>query len=221
LYRSLNMAKDATGRSFSSLISGPPLEDERPADYRCGRAAVKIKTGRHDHAPEAKMKWPAVLIVVTLFGNQAGVLAQSARPRASQLAGTWRLLVSQQRLTDGTVKPDPSLGPRAVGYIMYSETGHVCAFLANPDRPKWKSPNKPVESDLRTAFDGFVAYCGTYKVNETDGSVLHHVEMDKVPHLAGINRKRYFTLSGNRLVLRLSPLPRGVKEWTLEWERVG
>jgi hypothetical protein len=28
-------------------------------------------------------------------------------------------------------------------------------------------------------------------------------------------------LSGNRLVIRLWPLPRGVKEWTLEWERVG
>jgi hypothetical protein len=170
--------------------------------------------------PEARMKrWAAVLAI--LLSNQTGVLPQTARPAAAQLVGMWRLVDIKQRLADGAVRPDPYLGPRGVGYIMYSGTGHVCAFLANPDRPKWKSPNAPGEAELRAAFEGLIAYCGTYKVNESEGSVLHHVEMDKVPNLAGIDRKRFFSVSGNRLVLRLSPLPRGIKEWTLEWERVG
>jgi hypothetical protein len=103
---------------------------------------------------------------------------------------------------------------------MYSDTGRMCAFLSNPDRPKWKFQNAPAEAELRAAFDGLVAYCGSYEVNETDEYILHHVEMDKVPNLAGTDRKRYFTLSANRLVLRPSPLPEGIKEWTIEWERV-
>ena len=105
--------------------------------------------------------------------------------------------------------------------MMYSETGRMCAVLANPDRPRWKSVAAPAEAELRAAFDGLVAYCGTYEVNEAEGYVVHHIELDRVPNLAGTDRKRYYTLSGSRLVLRPAPpLPAGVKEWTVEWERV-
>ena len=164
--------------------------------------------------------WRAVLMALLLCGGHASVMAQSALPPAAQLVGTWRLVATQQRLADGTVRPEPGLGPRGVGYVMYSDTGRVCAFLSNPDRPKWKSQNAPSEPELRAALDSMVAYCGSYEVNDTDGYVLHHVEMDKVPNVAGTDRKRYFTLSGNRLVLRPSPLPEGIKEWTVEWERL-
>jgi hypothetical protein len=164
--------------------------------------------------------WRTVLVALLFCGGQASAVAQSALPRAPQLVGTWRLVATQQRLADGTVRPEPGLGPRGVGYVMYSDTGRVCAVLSNPDRPKWKSQNAPAEAELQAAFDGLVAYCGSYEVNETDGYILHHVEMDKVPNLAGTDRKRYFTLSGNRLVLRPSPLPEGIKEWAIEWERV-
>ena len=40
--------------------------------------------------------------------------------------------------------------------------------------------------------------------------------------MIGANRKRLCCFSGNRLVLSAaSPLPAGVKEWTIVWERVG
>jgi len=68
---------------------------------------------------------------------------------------------------------------------MYSETGRMCAVLANPDRPRWKSKTAPEDAELRSAFDGLVAYCGTYEINEAEGYVVHHIEMDKVPNLAG------------------------------------
>ena len=104
---------------------------------------------------------------------------------------------------------------------MYSETGRMCAVLANPDRPRWKSKTAPEDAELRSAFDGLVAYCGTYEINEAEGYVVHHIEMDKVPNLAGTDRKRYFTFLKRRLVLRPAlPLPAGVQDWTIEWERV-
>lgn len=103
---------------------------------------------------------------------------------------------------------------------MYSDTGRMCAVLADPDRSKWVSEATPSDAEVRAAFDGLVAYCGTFDVNEAEGYVVHHIEMDGVPNLAGTDRKRYFVLSGNRLVLRPVPLPTGVQEWTVEWERV-
>lgn len=154
-------------------------------------------------------------------GEVRQVAAQNPETVANPLVGTWRLVSASQRLTDGTVRPDPQTGARGTGYIMYSETGRMCAVVANPDRPKWTSETAPVEAEVRAAFDGLVAYCGTYEVSEAEGYVVHHIEMDRVPNLSGTARKRYFTLSGNRLVLRPAPpLPVGVQEWTVEWERV-
>jgi hypothetical protein len=38
---------------------------------------------------------------------------------------------------------------------------------------------------VRSAFDGLVAYCGTYEVNENDGYIIHYVQMDRVPNAGG------------------------------------
>ena len=165
--------------------------------------------------------WLAVLALLFLSGEAWQATAQKAGGGATQLVGTWRLVSDTQRLTDGTVRPDPQTGPRGMGYVMYSETGRICAVLANPDRPKWSSETAPVDAELRTAFDGLVAYCGTYEVDEAQGTVVHHVELDKVPNRAGLVRKRHFEVSGNQLVLRPAPpLPEGVQQWTIVFERV-
>ena len=153
--------------------------------------------------------------------------AQSGRPPVPQrrtlresLVGTWRLVAARQRLSDGSVRPDPEPGARGVGYIMYDATGHVCVVLANPDRPKWKSPKSPTDAEIRSGFEGVVAYCGTYETNEKQQYVIHHVEADKNPQVMGTDRIRRATVSGDRLVLRPVDLPAGVSDWTVEWVRV-
>jgi len=138
----------------------------------------------------------------------------------SRIIGMWRLISVRQTRADGTVQPDAVLGSKPVGYIVYSEAGVMCAFLSNPDRPRWKVQSAPDESELRSAINGLVAYCGTYEVNEKERYVIHHVQMDKVPNIAGTDRKRFFTLSDDRLVLRPAELPEGIKDWTIEWERI-
>jgi hypothetical protein len=146
--------------------------------------------------------------------------AQTPRTLREELIGTWRLVAARQRLADGSTRPDPQTGPRGVGYIMYDATGHVCVVIANPDRPAWKAPNAPSDAELRSAVAGLVAYCGAYETNERQHIVIHHIEADKSPSIVGTDRKRFATVTGNRLVLRPVDLPEGVKEWTVEWERV-
>lgn len=80
----------------------------------------------------------------------------------------------------------------------------------------------PTEAELRSAFDGLVAYAGTFEVNEAERSVVHHIEVDRVPNSTGSDRKRFCSFSGDQLALRAAPpLPNGVTEWTIVWERVG
>jgi len=162
------------------------------------------------------------LACLMLGGIYLLVHAQDAKSLRAQLIGTWRLISANQTLEDGTIRPDPQTGPKGAGYLVYTESGHVCVVVGNPARSSWASVQEPTESDLRNAFAGLVAYAGTFEVNEAEQFVLHHIEVDKVPNLTGTDRKRYCSVSGNRLVLRAAPpLPAGVKDWKIVWERMG
>ena len=168
------------------------------------------------------MKHQLIVVALLLTGAPCTRLtAQTPKTLREELVGTWRLVAARQRLADGSVRPDPQPGPRGVGYIMYDTTGHMCVVLANPDRPAWKAPRAPTDAEVRSAFDGLVAYCGTYDTNEQERYVIHQVEADREPHVVGTDRRRLATLTGNRLVLRPVDLPPGVTEWTVEFERVG
>jgi hypothetical protein len=164
----------------------------------------------------------ALVVALVAFSGTPVPTGEQRSPRSDErLVGTWRLVAARQRMTDGTIRPDPQTGPEGIGYIMYSETGRMCAVLGDPDRAKWASETTPSDTEVRRAFDGLVAYCGTFEVNDAQGSVVHHIQLDRVPNLAGTDRKRYFSLSGRRLVLRpVPPLPPGVQEWTVEFERL-
>jgi hypothetical protein len=97
----------------------------------------------------------------------------------------------------------------------------MCAVLTDPSRARWKSEESPTEAELRSTFEHFVAYCGRYEVNEEQGFVVHHVDIDLVPNSVGTDLKRHVSLEGNRLKLRpMEPLAKGVVEYTLTWERV-
>ena len=160
------------------------------------------------------------MALLILGGMLSSVVPQSSRSLRAQLIGTWRFVSASQRMADGTVRPDPQTGPRGKGYIIYTETGQMCAMIANPDRPKWKSEAAPQEDELRSAFAGLVAYCGSYEVNEREKYVVHHIELDRVPNRADMDRKRYLSLSGKRLILRPEDLPEGVQAWEIVWARV-
>jgi hypothetical protein len=160
----------------------------------------------------------AVLAAGTPGIRLAGQAPQTLRQR---LVGTWRLVAARQRLTDGSVRPDPQPGARGSGYIMYDATGHMCVVLANPDRPAWKEPKSPTDAEVRSAFEGLVAYCGAYETNEGKQYVIHRVEADREPAVIGTSRTRRATITGTRLVLRPLDLPAGVADWTVEFERVG
>jgi hypothetical protein len=163
---------------------------------------------------------PIALVFLLASAPPFLLTAQTGRTLRDNLVGTWRLVAARQIMADGSVRPDPQTGPRGIGYIMYDITGHVCVVVANPDRAGWKDPKSPTDAEAHSALNGLVAYCGTYETNEQQRSVIHHVETDKNPSIAGTSRRRFATVTGDRLILRPIDLPAGVKDWTVEWERV-
>lgn len=157
--------------------------------------------------------------LIVLMGVSTGVIADNHDLR-NELVGAWRLVSTEQRMADGTRRPSPLYGKDGIGYLIYSESGRMCAMLTDPTRPKWKLEDAPSTNELHAVADHFVAYCGRYEVNQAESYVIHDVEMDVVPNNVGGKLKRYISLAGNKLILRPAEAHLGVVEYTLTWERV-
>src|SRR4051812_14359347 len=154
------------------------------------------------------------LIVAIVVGCVHSAFAQSPDPKA--LVGAWRLVSWDTTQADGSVRKSPM----SVGSLMYSDSGRMCGVLMDPNR---KMPSRPpTDEELRSAYNGIVAYCGTYEVDAKAGFVVHSVDLEKSPSNVGIKRKRWFTLEGNRLSLKIdaAELSANQKESRLVWERV-
>jgi hypothetical protein len=94
-------------------------------------------------------------------------------------------------------------------------------MLRNSQRSRWAVADRPSAADASAIPENLVAYCGAYSVDEAGGFVVHHVEIDLSPNRTGTDRKRFFTITGDRLVLSAAPpLPDGVQALTITWERV-
>jgi hypothetical protein len=145
----------------------------------------------------------------------------AAQGGAARLVGTWRLVSATERMADGTERPDPAVGAQGRGYILYTATGQVCAMLGSSQRARWALGDQPSAAEASAIPENLIAYCGAYSVDEAGGFVVHHVEIDLSPNRTGTDRKRFFTIAGDRLVLRAAPpLPDGVQALTITWERV-
>jgi Lipocalin-like domain len=139
-----------------------------------------------------------------------------------QFAGTWRLVSTESRDPNGNLHYP--YGKNPIGILMYDSDGHMSAQIMTLGRPGFVATDRlnGTSEEIRAAFTGYVAYFGTYHVNEQEGSVVHHVEGSLFPNLVGGDQKRLFTFAGNRLTLR--PPPRAfegvVISGFLVWERV-
>jgi len=138
-----------------------------------------------------------------------------------QFIGTWKLVSSEFRHSDGQLTYP--FGRDAVGIIMYDANGHMSVHIMRPDRPAFASGDQlegtPVE--IKSAFEGFVAYYGVYEVNQEEGTVTHHVKGSLFPNWVGSAQRRFFEFSGNRLTISTPPIPMGGEKIVglLIWER--
>ena len=161
----------------------------------------------------------ALTAILVLGSFSSTSHAQAADPVAKQFIGMWRLASRTQRLVDGTT----SQHPNNTGYIIYTDTGHMCYVAMNPNRPKWKSETAPTPEEALSGITGLGAYCATVEIHAKEGFVVHRVEIERSPNLVSQARKRWFTFQGpNRVVLRVDTpeLISPVVEDTLIWDRV-
>jgi len=154
-----------------------------------------------------------ILAIVGLFALPS---AAPAPTLAQQLRGTWRLVSYERRESPGAAWTR-RFGDDPKGYIMYDATGHMMVeFEKMPPPAKFASGDDwtPTPEEARPAFLGYIAYFGTYTVDEAAHAVTHHVEGSLNPSYFGTDQLRPAKLEGNRLTLSDD------KTFRVVWERV-
>lgn len=141
--------------------------------------------------------------------------------------GAWKLVATELRYPDGHTTPYPNLGLNATGFLLYTPSGHMCAQLMKPARPKWVDGEHPTASEAASALDGFNSYCGTFEIRESERTMIHHPETAWSPGWVGsVQSRRYHLINQNRFFFRgEDPVnqkdgTRIVLTWTITWERL-
>src|ERR1700734_783437 len=122
---------------------------------------------------------------------------------AEKLIGTWRLLRFVD--TDASGKVTHPYGEKPIGYFVYDPTGHLSIqIMRTPATPPFASGNddQGTDQEVRAAYDGYIAYFGTYRVDEAKSVVTHVVEGSLGPSFTGTDQRRPFKLEGDTLIIQ-------------------
>jgi hypothetical protein len=126
---------------------------------------------------------------------------------AKKLMGTWRYVGT--RVHGGNW--DRGQNPK--GMLFYGSHGEMAVQIA-PDIDRTRAGPLMTPEEAKRALTDYIAYFGTYSIDEQAGTVTHHPEANIQPGATGDIVRRY-EFAGDRLVLRR---PDSTLEVT--WERI-
>lgn len=138
----------------------------------------------------------------------AGALVQRSVRGAEALVGTWRLLEFADLVfvdPDKDGKWQHRFGEHPRGYFVYDATGHVhIQIMKVPALVPFPEANVaevklPSAEHALAAYAAYVAYFGSYTVDEENQVVTHHVEGSLAPEFTDTDQRRPFKLEGDRL----------------------
>lgn len=136
------------------------------------------------------------------------------------IIGRWRL--SSWLTRDAHDSVGYPFGEKAQGSVIYTPGGWVSVHVAaegRPDLPIDILGAIGTEADRLSAYATYVAYSGRYRVQ--GDVIVHEVMTSLYPNWVGIELRRSFELSGDRLVLSMPPGEAGteIAVHELHWSR--
>ncbi len=126
---------------------------------------------------------------------------------AKRFLGVWRYVGAT---LDGKPRLDRGADPK--GIIYYGSSGHMVVQVA-PDRERKMAGKEPTPDEAKAALRGYIAYFGTYTIDEQAATVTHHRQGSVQPNDTA-DLVRGYEFQGDRLILR----PLGTSHEVI-WER--
>jgi len=161
-----------------------------------------------------------LIMTIILAPPLAGLILGHAKPQtqvtqsaeAKRFLGTWRLV---SIVSNGQISP--VFGPNPVGMIGYDSTGHMAVqIMPDRSRPKFAG-SAPTPEEAKSALTGYIAYFGTFTVDEKARTVTHHREGSLTPGMIGTDLVRRYEFDPNDQLI-LTPVE--ALAGHLTWERI-
>jgi hypothetical protein len=146
--------------------------------------------------------------------------ASGAKSSRERFVGTWKLISYEIQDEDGHSRYP--LGEDAVGVIVYDHQGNMTGQMMKAKRHRYASDDlgKGTPEEIVPAAKSYVAYFGTYVIDENEQSVTHIVEGSLFPNWVGTFQKRFFRFTRDTLILSAGFTAGGRKRTAiLTWKR--
>jgi hypothetical protein len=147
-------------------------------------------------------------ICIMVFTLLAFPFLSFAQGGKEAFVGAWKLISIESVRPNGEVVYDIR-GRNPKGLIIYDSKGYMSVQYVRDPPPTMSSSDlrKVTPEEIKDAYLGYYAYIGTYEVNEKEGFVVHHVQVSLRPAEVGIDFKRSFKISDDRITLSTPPTP--------------
>ncbi len=123
-----------------------------------------------------------------------------------------RLALCRRSTVDG--KPVPGRGANPKGIIYYDPQRRTWPCRSRPTRSAARPARTPTPDEAQAALAGYIAYFGTYSIDERPRTVTHHRQGSVQPGDTA-DLVRGYEFAGDRLILR----PPGTTHEVV-WERI-
>jgi hypothetical protein len=135
-----------------------------------------------------------------------------------QFIGTWNLIRWIAKPANGDLFYP--FGKDAVGTIVYDATDHVMVCIMKKERMLFTSSDflQGSVEEVLAAYNGFVAYFGTYVIDKAEKKVIHRIQLSSFPNWVGQDQVRYYDLRNDFLTLRAPVI--GTTQHELLWQKV-
>jgi hypothetical protein len=115
-----------------------------------------------------------------------------------RLLGSWEL-IDGKLLTDDTAS-DFEFSPQrgGGGLLIYSPDGYMSATLSKRERSPFSTDQLDggTNEEKIRAYSTYIAYTGSFEVDEAEMSVTHRVKFASFPNFVGRSLIRYMVFSG-------------------------
>ncbi len=126
------------------------------------------------------------------------------------IVGCWQM-VEAWNVNDPS-KPDDKTypwGQPPLGYWVYDPAGNVSVQISinpplpnvNVDAPSWWTLASVVTQSMIDSFNNYMAYFGTYTVDNASGTVTHNVVTDVLRQYTATAQPRPFKIVGGELLI--------------------
>jgi len=144
---------------------------------------------------------PRALILAAIAASVATPALAANAKREGSLVGSWTLVSIESHFKDGTT--DYPYGKHPIGYYVYDRTGHFgVQIMKMPPVPRFKLGDaQPMDDEVHAAYDAYLAYFGTYRVDRKRHILHQWIEGSLDPMFTNTSQPRPYRLNGDTLTI--------------------